>query len=118
VARVEQRMAEIAVTADKEQVPPAYKVLYDGQCEICQACVSWLKALDHKNKTICLPISTEALSACDSRLRIDDCLQQLHVVTPGGEIHAGWDAVTCLARLFPSTRLLGILCLLYTSRCV
>jgi glyoxylase-like metal-dependent hydrolase (beta-lactamase superfamily II)/predicted DCC family thiol-disulfide oxidoreductase YuxK len=109
VARVEQRMAEIAVTADKEQVPPAYKVLYDGQCEICQACVSWLKALDHKNKTICLPISTEALSACDSRLRIDDCLQQLHVVTPGGEIHAGWDAVTCLARLFPSTRLLGIL---------
>jgi len=104
-----QSLAEIAATADKEHTPPAYRVFYDGQCEICQACVSWLKTLDHENKTICLPISAAALSACDSRLRMDDCLQQLHVVSPEGEIHTGWDAVTCLARLFPSTRLLGIL---------
>jgi hydroxyacylglutathione hydrolase len=104
-----QSLAEIATTADTKHAPPAYRVLYDGQCEICQACVSWLKALDHEGKTICLPISTESVSACDSRLRIDDCLQQLHVVTPEGEIRAGWDAVTCLARLFPSTRLIGVL---------
>jgi hydroxyacylglutathione hydrolase len=104
-----QSLAESAATADKEHARPAYTALYDGQCEICQACVSWLKSLDHENKTICLPISTGALSACDSRLKMDDCLQQLHVVTPEGEIHAGWDAVTCLARLFPSTRLIGIM---------
>ena len=109
-------MAEIAATANKEHAPPAYTVLYDGQCEICQACVSWLKALDHENKTTCLPISTAAISACDPRLRIDDCLQQLHVVTPEGEIRVGWDAVTCLARLFPSTRLIGILGALFPFR--
>jgi hypothetical protein len=49
----------------------AYRVLYDGQCGICQACVSWLKTLDRENKTICLPISAEVLSAVDPRLRID-----------------------------------------------
>lgn len=87
----------------------AYRVLYDGQCEICQACVSWLKTLDRENKTICLPIGIEVISAVDSRLRMDDCLRQLHVVTPEGEIHAGWEAVTCLARLFRPTRFIGIL---------
>jgi hypothetical protein len=39
---------------------------------------------------------------------MDDCLRQLHVVTPEDEIHVGWDAVTCLARLFPSTWLMGV----------
>ena len=34
---------------------------------------------------------------------------QLHLVTAEGEIHAGWEAVTCLARLFPSTAFIGVL---------
>ena len=38
--------------AQKHDENTAYRVLYDGQCEICQAWVSWLKALDRKNKTI------------------------------------------------------------------
>jgi glyoxylase-like metal-dependent hydrolase (beta-lactamase superfamily II)/predicted DCC family thiol-disulfide oxidoreductase YuxK len=98
-----------AATTDKKCAQPVYRALYDGQCEICQACVSWLKTLDREHKTICLPISEAALSACDSRLRMDDCLRQLHVVAPEGEIYAGWDAVTCLARLFPLTRLIGVM---------
>lgn len=94
----------------KSSARSAYTVLYDGQCEICQACVSWLKTLDREsnNQTICLPISAKVLSAVDSRLKMDECLRQLHVVTPDGEIHVGWDAVTCLARLFPSTWLVGV----------
>ena len=92
---------------EKHAAKAAYRVLHDGQCEICQACVSWLRALDRKNMTVCLPISADALPTVDSRLRMDECLRQLHVVTPEGEIHVGWDAVTCLARLFPSTWLIG-----------
>jgi predicted DCC family thiol-disulfide oxidoreductase YuxK len=87
----------------------AFKVLYDGQCEICQACVSWLKSLDDGTQTISLPISEEVLSSLDSRLGMDDCLRQLHVVTPEGEILIGWDAVARLARLFPATWLIGAL---------
>jgi ribonuclease/clavin/mitogillin len=106
----EQSLTEIGAQPDAEHsTAPAYSVLYDGQCEICQGCVAWLKTLDHENKTICLPISAEVLSAVDSRLQMDECLRQLHVVTPKGEIFVGWDAVATLARLFPSTWLIGTL---------
>jgi len=40
---------------------------------------------------------------------MDECLRQLHVVTPEDGIHVGLDAVTSLARLFPSTWLIGVL---------
>ncbi|MGA9472691.1 MAG: MBL fold metallo-hydrolase [Terriglobales bacterium] len=88
---------------------PVYKVLYDGQCEICHACVAWLRTLDTRNQTASLPISADVLAGVDSRLELSQCLRQLHVVTPEGEILVGWDAVTCLARLFPSTWLIGAL---------
>ena len=83
-------------------------MLYDGQCEICQACVSWVKTIDRHNLTVCLPINAEVLPEVDSRLRLDECLRELHVVTPQGEIYVGWDAVTCLARRFPSTSVIGV----------
>jgi hydroxyacylglutathione hydrolase len=99
---------DVAKEPEDENGPKiAYRVLYDGQCEICQACVSWLKTLDRHNETICLPISVETLREVGSRLRMDECLRQLHVVTPKGEIYVGWDAVTCLARLCPATWLVG-----------
>ena len=99
----DQSLAKIAEQAEeKHGAKPAYRVLYDGQCEICQASVSWLKSLDHQNQTICLPISADVLPTVDARLNLDGCLRQLHLVTPEGEIHVGWDAVACLARLFPS----------------
>lgn len=103
-------LADIAERPNEKHGPKArYRVLYDGQCEICQACVSWLKTLDHGNETACLPISTEVLSTVDPRLSMDACLRQLHVVTPEGEILIGWDAVARLARLFPSSWLIGLL---------
>jgi hydroxyacylglutathione hydrolase len=98
-----------AHVAEKRPDGTGYRVLYDGQCEICQAFVSWVKTLDRKDLTICLPISAEVLPAIDSRLRLDDCLRQLHVVNPEGEILVGWDAVAALARLFRSTWLIGVL---------
>src|ERR1700722_10523830 len=99
---------DVAKEPEDENGPKiAYRVLYDGQCEICQACVSWLKTLDRHNETIRLPISVEILREVDSRLRMDECLRQLHAVTPKGEIYVGWDAVTCLARLCPATWLVG-----------
>lgn len=110
IAMAEQSLAEIVARPDAEHsTAPAYRVLYDGQCEICQACVAWLKTLDHENKTVPLPISAEVLSAVDSRLRLDECLRQLHVVTSKGEILVGWDAVASLARLFPPTWIIGTL---------
>ncbi len=93
---------------DSESIASAtYSVLYDDQCEICQACVSWLRTLDRKHQTICLPISAETLSSLDPRLSLDACLRQLHVLSPGSDLYVGWDAVATLARLFSPTRLIG-----------
>ena len=105
----EQSLAEITAVPHDTQTATQYRVLYDGQCEICQACVAWLKTLDHENKTLPLAISPEVLSTVDSRLRLEECLRQLHVITSDGEILVGWDAVANLARLFPSTWLVGAL---------
>jgi len=71
--------------------------------------VSWLRVLDSEGRTDCLPIKAETLTSVDPRLNLDECLQQLHVVTPEGQIVVGWDAVACLARLFLLTWLIGVL---------
>ena len=105
----EQSLADITAIPDNTLGATQYRVLYDGQCEICQACVAWLKTLDNDNKTLPLPISAEVLSAVAARLRLEECLRQLHVVTPKGEILVGWDAVASLACLFPSTWIIGTL---------
>jgi len=78
---LELSLAETKATADSKFAATQYRLLYDGQCEIWQACVAWLKTLDHENETVPLAISAEVLSAVDSRLRLDECLRQLHVVT-------------------------------------
>ena len=107
---VEHPLSQIVTKPSENQPASAtYKVLYDAQCEFCQASVSWLRILDRENRTECVPISSDALSSLDSRLTIEDCLRQLHVVTPEGEIYVGWDAVANLARLFPPTWLIGAL---------
>jgi glyoxylase-like metal-dependent hydrolase (beta-lactamase superfamily II)/predicted DCC family thiol-disulfide oxidoreductase YuxK len=71
--------------------------------------VAWLKTLDRENKTLPLPLDPAVLSSLDSRLVLDECLRQLHVITPQGEVLVGWDAVSALARLFPGTWLIGTL---------
>ena len=113
----EPSSAAIAEKADPR--PPStstYSVFYDDQCEVCQAGVSWLKALDQQKKTVSLPINAEALSNSGAGLKMDECLRELHVITPEGEVYRGWDAVTCLARLFPATRFIGVLGQLFPFR--
>jgi glyoxylase-like metal-dependent hydrolase (beta-lactamase superfamily II) len=54
----------------------------------------------------------------NARLRMEDCLRQLHIVTPEGRVRVGWDAVACLARLCPSTWLVGVLGQVFPFRTV
>jgi hypothetical protein len=87
---------------EKNGARPAYRVLFDGQCEICQsscvmACVSWLRTLDREKKTICLPISQEVLAAVDSRLQMDECLRQVWELRKCSERNVGY------IRLFSTT---------------
>lgn len=90
-----------------DQMSCQLTVLYDGQCEICQACVSWLRVLDRRAQTDCVPIELASLADLHPALKLENCLRELHVVTPEGRIYVGWDAVALLARLFPATWLIG-----------
>jgi glyoxylase-like metal-dependent hydrolase (beta-lactamase superfamily II)/predicted DCC family thiol-disulfide oxidoreductase YuxK len=85
----------------------AYHVIYDEQCEICQAGVSWLKTLDRRHRTVCHPIDPVTLARIHHALEVEACLRELHVVRPDTQIVSGWDAVATLARLFPLTWLIG-----------
>ena len=84
-----------------------FKVLYDSQREICQACVSWLQILDRRRITRSIPVDADALRELDPRLEVEACLRELHVLGPDGELYTGWDAVARLARLFSLTWILG-----------
>src|SRR5713226_5375966 len=86
-----------------------YRVLYDDQCEICQAGVSWLRVLDRRRRVDCLPIDAESLLRIHPALELEDCLRELHVIAPDDRIYRGWAAVAALARLFPPTWIVGAL---------
>lgn len=87
---------------------PAIQVFYDDQCEICQACISWLRLLDRKGRAQCIGIHPETLAARPA-LAIDRCLQQLHIVDSNGQVLSGWYAVARLAQLSPFTWWIGAL---------
>ncbi len=84
-----------------------YAAIYDEQCEICQASVSWLRLLDRHGKVATIPIDPSLLPTIHPGLELEACLRELHVVTPRGEIRRGWNAVAELACLFPETFMIG-----------
>jgi len=87
------------------RINSVHEVYYDDQCEICQAGVSWLRLLDRENQVRAVALSDAVLP---EGLEIEECLRELRVVTPNGLL-TGWEAVMALARLFPATRLIGMI---------
>jgi glyoxylase-like metal-dependent hydrolase (beta-lactamase superfamily II)/predicted DCC family thiol-disulfide oxidoreductase YuxK len=108
VSSAQSAIATPTLASDKSSIRrDKYLAIYDEQCEICQAFVSWLRLLDRHRRTLALPIDPSQLSAIHESLELDDCLRELHVITPQNSVRRGWDAVAELARLFPSTFLIG-----------
>lgn len=66
-----------------------FRVLYDEQCEICQAGVTWLRLLDRRGIVQNEPMSPERLASLDSRLDAEACARELHVLGPSGELWVG-----------------------------
>lgn len=102
-------VATVPVPPPSPQPAGKFVVLYDGQCEICQACIAWLKTLDKRSRTVAVPISAAAIAGITPALDLEACLRQLHVVSPDQQVYVGWGAVTRLARLFPATWIIGAL---------
>lgn len=87
-----------------------YRVIYDDACAVCRRAVSFLATLDRAVRPV--PLSTLAgvepgvLAA--RGITADDLARALHVVSPGGEVARGWDAVMLLARRHPLTWAVGL----------
>ena len=96
-----------SVVIEDMRTEDRYHVIYDEQCEVCQAGVSWLKVLDHDKRIIAHPIDPDTIQRIHPDLKIESCLRELHVVTPDNQVVVGADAVILLAKLFPETRVIG-----------
>ncbi|HEY2639133.1 MAG TPA: DCC1-like thiol-disulfide oxidoreductase family protein, partial [Streptosporangiaceae bacterium] len=55
------------------------KAVYDAQCEICQAAVSWIRLLDRHGAVSCVAIQDGPLADVHPALALTECLAQLHV---------------------------------------
>jgi hydroxyacylglutathione hydrolase len=89
-----------------------WRLWYDDQCEVCQAGVAWLRALDRgRGRVEPIPLSAvvEATAAGPPGVELDALLRHLHVSAPDGRLLAGAEAVAALARLFAATWPLGTL---------
>ena len=87
----------------------SYLVLYDDDCGVCQTGIGWLKGLDKDGKTKNIPINESNLSSINPNLKLEECIKEIHVIGPDGEIYRGSRAIARLARLFPSTWIFGAL---------
>lgn len=75
-----------------------YVMLFDGDCGICQTTANWVARLDRRRHRItCLPAQRAPLAELHPGLTLAECLKAVQVVTPDGQLHAGWDAVVALA---------------------
>jgi len=87
-----------------------HRLWYDDQCEVCQAGVAWLRALDRgRGRVLPIPLSgvLEGTSEGPPGVEVEELLRNLHVMAPDGRLVAGAPAVAVLARLFPATWLPG-----------
>lgn len=86
-----------------------YQVLYDEQCEVCQAGAAWLHLLDRNGIVECKHYLSSQLLESDKRFTADACARELHILDPAGRVWVGGAAVRELARQFPQTRWVGLL---------
>jgi glyoxylase-like metal-dependent hydrolase (beta-lactamase superfamily II)/predicted DCC family thiol-disulfide oxidoreductase YuxK len=89
--------------------PFALTAVYDGQCEVCQAAVSWIRMLDRRGAVRCVAIQDGLLTDVHPALTPGRCLAQLHVVDVAGRIDVGWQAVARVAAAIPLARPLAAL---------
>lgn len=83
-----------------------WRLWYDDQCEVCQAGVAWLRALDRgRGRVDPVPLSAVMDGAAPGPAGVDleALLRHLHVAAPDGRLMKGAEAVAALARLFPLT---------------
>ena len=77
--------------------------LYDGSCGICRKTVAVLSRLDVRQRIAFHDALSDwaQVHLAFPRLRQEDCLETMHVVTATGEVRTGFDAYRAISWSIP-----------------
>jgi predicted DCC family thiol-disulfide oxidoreductase YuxK len=89
-------MEEIEINTQKTVL------LYDKQCSLCQRFKSSLEKIDTQNKIELIDLHNPKVYQVFPFLKLEDCLEEIHLVLPTGEVLKGSNSVKHLIGLFPS----------------
>ncbi len=81
-----------------------HAVLYDDDCGFCKLAVRGLLRLDRDERVRAVAIQSEEGRRLLTELPAGRRLESAHLVTPGGTVLSGGEAVAPLARLLPGGR--------------
>jgi predicted DCC family thiol-disulfide oxidoreductase YuxK len=74
-------------------MPEQLKLLYDGQCSICQRAVERMKRRDRENRIVLEDISDPAIEPGRYGLTAEQVRTAMHAVLPDGRVLRAMDAV-------------------------
>jgi predicted DCC family thiol-disulfide oxidoreductase YuxK len=81
-----------------------YAMLFDGGCGLCQRTVQIVRRLDIRDRIDVLDISRDwpSVAARFPGLSHEACFEDMHVVTPRGDVAIGFVAYRAMARSIPA----------------
>lgn len=83
------------------QAPLCNTVLYDGECPICLRAVRQLKRLDSRRTLTFIPAQDPEVPQRFPFISPEALESSMHLVTPGGEVREGADALESILGLLP-----------------
>jgi predicted DCC family thiol-disulfide oxidoreductase YuxK len=86
-----------------ESVHP-YLVFYDGHCRLCADSVRTLRQMDPSHEMQFVNVQEPGALFPYPKIDPIAALGQMHVITPDGDVAAGFDAILALMPAFPSLR--------------
>jgi predicted DCC family thiol-disulfide oxidoreductase YuxK len=85
------------------------RVLYDGECAICERLAAILRGFDFYGNLKLINFREQGALAGISHVSRSSLEQQINVIEPGGKLQAGYPALLRIARRVPAFSLLGVL---------
>lgn len=90
-----------AQLVDPDHRPGSDVVIYDGQCRFCRGQVERLAQFDRRGRLSFLSLHDPRVTERFPDLTHEQLMEQLYLIEPGGDRHAGAAAIRYLSRKLP-----------------
>ncbi len=68
-------------------------LIYDGSCPICSSTVAWIEENEKDDSFEMVPCQSEAMDRRFPDVKLDECMNAMHLVLPDGKILGGEQAL-------------------------